>query len=116
MSKALVYARENNIRIAPKKVAPVMNLVRNKSLEEAKLLLAFDKTKAAGLILKALKSAEANARNNLSLNLKNLVVSDLQVNGGVTIKRARIVAKGRSAPILKRTSHLIVGLSQKEEK
>lgn len=112
MNKATVYAKENNIRIAPKKVAPVMNLVRNKSLSEAKVLLAFDTTKAAKLILKALKSAEANAKNNLNLNPAKLFVTDLQVNGGRTRKTGRAAARGRGAPVLKRTSHFIVGLSE----
>ncbi|HSX39486.1 MAG TPA: 50S ribosomal protein L22 [Candidatus Saccharimonadales bacterium] len=114
MNKATVYAKTKNVRISPKKVAPVMNLVRNKSLTEAKILLSFDRSKAAKLVLKTLKSAEANAKHNLSLNPANLYVADLQVSGGTTIKRMRIVARGRTSPILKRTSHFIVGLSEVE--
>lgn len=113
MNKATVYAKTNNARISPKKVAPVMDIVRNKSLMEAKVILAFDSTKAAKLILKTLKSAEANAKTNNGLNPKNLYVTDLQASGGTTIKRGRIVARGRFSPILKRTSCIIVGLSEK---
>lgn len=93
-----------------------MALVRNKTLKEAKLILAFDTSRASSLILKTLKSAEANAKNNLSLNPNNLYISDLYVNGGSVRKSMRAAARGRSNMIIKRTSHIIVGLSEKGNK
>lgn len=103
-------------RISPKKVAPVMDLVRGKSVGEAKLILSFDRTKAAALVLKVLKSAEANAVNNNKFDKKDLILSELWVSGGPVSKSGQFVAKGRFSPILKRTSHIYVGLSQAGKK
>lgn len=118
MQKAQVYAQHNMARIGPKKVAVVMDLIRGKPLEQAKLILAFDPTKAAKMILKVVKSAEANAVNNLSLAKDELYVHEIRVNGARVYKTGHAGAKGRFDPILKRNSHIIVGLStmKKEEK
>lgn len=116
MKIAKVYAKTNNALISPKKVAPVMDLIRGKSLNEAKLLLNLDLTKASDILLKTLKSAEANAKNNLNLKTEDLYIADLQVNGAETIKRGMFVGRGRFSPLLKRRSHIIVGLSVKEDK
>ncbi len=115
MTKAVVYAKHNNARIAPKKMAVVMDIVRGKSTEEAKKILAFDETKSARMLLKVLKSAEANAKNNLNIDPSRLVVSDLQVNGGPMFKRGRFAGRGYFNPILKRTSHIVVGLSERQD-
>ncbi len=114
MNKATVYAKLSNALISPKKVAPVMDLVRGKSVTEAKLILTLDPTKASDLVLKTLNSAEANARHNLNLKSDDLVVSDLQVSGGIVLKRGMFVGRGRFSPLLKRRSHIIVGLSPKQ--
>jgi len=98
-----------------------MDMVRGEALEKAKATLAFDSTKAAKMILKVVRSAEANARNNLNLEAKTLYVSDMYVNPGKFQKTGRPGSRGRFNPILKRTSHIVVGLSslaepQKEKK
>jgi large subunit ribosomal protein L22 len=111
---AEVYSKYKYATIAPKKVKAVIELVRGKDLKEAKVILAFHQSKAAKMILKTLKSAEANAVNNNKLSVNNLYISDAQVSAGPTSKRAHIVARSRVNPILKRTSHIVVGLSQKE--
>ncbi len=108
-----VYAKYMTAKISPKKVAPVMDLVRGKPLKDAKVILAFDPTKAAKMILKTLKSAEANAVNNSKFNKDALFLSEIWVSGGPVQKSGNFVAKGRFSPILKRTSHIYVGLSQK---
>ena len=64
--------------------------------------------------MQVLKSAEANAVHNEKMNPAQLFVKDAQVSPGPTMKRARIVARSRVNPILKRTAHLVVGLSRKE--
>jgi large subunit ribosomal protein L22 len=115
MNNSKVTAKYNKARISPKKVAPVLDLVRGKGLEEAKLILAFDATKAAKMILKTLKSAESNAKNNQKLTADKLFVSEIFVNGGDMQKSARFVGRGRVNPILKRTSHIFVGLSEREK-
>ncbi len=116
MNKSEVYAKHMRARISPKKVAPVMDLVRGKNLEEAKLVLSFDRTKAASLLLKVLKSAEANAVTNSKMDAKDLFLSEVWVSGGPVNKSGQFVGKGRFNPILKRTSHIYVGLSQRGKK
>jgi large subunit ribosomal protein L22 len=113
MTKAQIYAKHNSARISPKKVAPVMDLVRGKDVEEAEIILSFDSTKAAKMILKVLHSAKANGKNNMNIDPAKLYVSDLHVSGGKTLKRGRFCGRGRFRPILKRTSHIVVGLSQR---
>ena len=109
--KAEVYAKHKSATISSKKVAPVLNLVRGKSVDEAKVILAFDRTKAAKLILKVLKSAAANAKNNLNMDPASMYVSDLHVDVGRTRKTWRPQARGRISPLLKRSCHITVGLS-----
>jgi len=63
MIEEVTKAKRINVRIGPKKVVPVLNLVRNRGLKDAMIRVAFDKTKAAKIILKLLKSAGANAES-----------------------------------------------------
>lgn len=116
MRKAQVYAKHNKATIGPKKVRVVMDLIRGMSAHEAERALRFNRTKAGKLILKVLRSAIANARTNHNLNPDNLVITELKADEAPTSKRMRIVAKSRTSPILKRSSHIIVGLSEKEAK
>jgi large subunit ribosomal protein L22 len=115
MKKADVYAKHKLARISPKKVAIVMDMVRGEALEKAKVILAFDKTKASEMILKVLKSAEANAVNNNNFKPEDLYLSDVYVNPGRIYKFGKMGSKGRFNPILKRTSHIVVGLSPRQE-
>lgn len=116
MEKAQVYAKRKHTRISPKKVVPVLNLVRGKSASEAKRILKFDTSKAAKHTLKTLNSAIANAKDTHNLNEKDLVVKDIRANQGPTMKRGRIAGKSKFKPILKRSCHIVVGLSEKEKK
>ncbi|RJR26386.1 50S ribosomal protein L22 [candidate division WWE3 bacterium] len=116
MEKSQVYAKHMAARITAKKVAPVMDLIRGKNLHDAKVTLAFDRTKASDVILKVLKSAEANAKNNKKLDVKKLYISEVWAGPGPTYKRMRLVAKSRVSPILKRTSHIYIGLSERDNK
>lgn len=113
MEKSLVYAKHKGARTSIKKASPVMALVRGKSISQARNILAYNPTKASDLILKVLDSAVANARHNLTLNEKDLYISEIYVNGGPLMKRGRFVARSRFNPILKRTAHLVVGLSER---
>ena len=115
MNKAEVYAITKNALISPKKVAPVMDLVRGKSLNEAKIVLTMDSTKAAAMVLKTLKSAEANAKTNNNLKPNDLFISHIQVDGAETLKRGDFTSRGHFSPILKRRSHIVVGLSASKE-
>lgn len=113
MQKAQVYAKHNMARIGPKKLRIVMDLVRGKPLNEVKTILAFDPTKAAKLLLKVVKSAESNANNNLNLDSDTLYLHEVKADGARMFKWWRAGAKGRYNPILKRNSHITVGLSSK---
>jgi len=115
-NKAEVYAKSKYIRTSTKKAKVAADLIRGLGIEEAKVLLVFHQSKAARLLLNVLKSAEANAVNNLKMNAANLYIKDAQVSPGPTLKRARIVARSRTNPILKRTSHLLIGLSERNSK
>lgn len=114
MKKALVYSKYNKATISSKKVMPVMNLIRGKDAMEAKLILAFQKSKAGFMLMKTLTAAIANAKNNLSISADDLYISDLQVNEGRTRKSGQFVGHGHFSPIVKRSSHIILGLSKKE--
>lgn len=101
------------VRIAPRKARLVIDLIRGKSVAEADAILENLNNKASTLIRKVLVSAVANAENNLELNKENLYVKEAFINEGRTMKRGRAGAKGRPDPILKRTSHITVVVSEK---
>ena len=87
--------------------------IRGKSVADAIAILTFTPNKAAGIILKVLNSAVANAENNFGLEKANLVVSEAFANEGPTMKRFRPRAKGSASPINKRTTHVTVVVSEK---
>lgn len=110
-----MYAKYKQAAISSKKVAPVMDLIRGKLLEEAKVTLAFDKTKAAKMLLKVLRSVEASAVNNNNLSSEKLYVSEVWVGEGPTRKWGRFAGRGRYSRIMKRTSNIYIGLSEREQ-
>lgn len=108
-------ATAKTVRIAPRKVRLVVDLIRGKNVGEAISILKFTPNGAATAVEKVLMSAIANAEHNYDLNIENLVVSEAYVNEGATMKRFRPRAKGSASPILKRTSHISVVVSEKKE-
>lgn len=103
------------IRISPRKVQQVMNIIRGKDLQEAYATLKFTPKKASVLVESVLKSAVANAENNLELNVDNLYVKACYVDQGPTLKRQKPRAMGRADLIRKRTSHITVVVAEKKE-
>ena len=101
------------LRMSPTKLAPVADLVRGKSLNDALTILKFTPGKSAELVEKVVQSAAANAENNFELNPDNLYVAEILVNQGPTMKRWRAGAQGRAGKILKRSSHISVTLSER---
>lgn len=101
------------VRIAPKKSRLVIDLIRGKSVIEADNILANLNKEAARAIRKVLTSAVANAENNLSLDKENLYVKEAYINEGRTLKRMKAGSKGRVNPILKRSSHITIVVSEK---
>ncbi len=116
MNDVKITAKYINARISPKKTAIVLDLVRGKSLEEAKKILAFDRSKPGKMVLKVLKSAEANALNNNKMEKDKLFVNRIWVSGAPMQKRMKAGAKGRADPILKRYSHIYVSLGERAGK
>jgi large subunit ribosomal protein L22 len=107
-----VTAKLPYLRIAPRKVRIVADLVRRKSVEEAQAILNFTTKKAAPILLKLLKQAVSNAKTNLQLEEKNLYISKILINEGPKYKRWRPRARGMAAPIQKRTSHVTIVLDE----
>lgn len=103
-------------RIAPTKVRDTARNIRGLAAAEAMDVLHFSPTKGARLMEKTLKSAMANAENNFGMNVDTLVVKEAMVNEGPAFKRFQPTARGGAWPIRKRTSHLVVILTQREEK
>lgn len=116
MKNTLVYAKTKYVRTSVKKVNPVLELIRGKNIDIAQNILEFHPTKASDLVLKVLKSAVANAKNNMSLNDKKLYISETFVDQGPVRKWGRPVGRGRFSKILKPTSHIVVGLAERETK
>lgn len=111
-----VTAQLNNLRISPQKVRLVADRVRGVDVNKAIGMLNYDLRKTAEPMVKLLKSAVANAQNNHKLKSEDLIVEDITVGAGPTLKRWMPRAYGRASKILKRTSRIRVVLSQRETK
>jgi large subunit ribosomal protein L22 len=103
----------NTIRIAPRKVRLVIDLIRGKEVGEAFAILKNTNKRSSTPIEKVLKSAVANAEHNYSMDIENLVVKQAYVDEGATLKRMRPRAKGRAGLINKRTSHITIVVAEK---
>ncbi len=107
-----VTAKLRYLRIAPRKVRLVADLIRGKRIEEAQNILNFKVKKAALPLLKLLRSAAANAKNNFQLDESNLYIAKILVDEGPKYKRWRARARGRADEIQKKTSHVTVVLDE----
>lgn len=107
-------AKATYIRIAPRKVQIVLDLIRNKPVDEAMAILKFTPKAACEPLMKLLKSAMANAEYNNDMNLSECYVAECRVDQGPTLKRIRPRAQGRAYRINKKTSHITLVLEEKE--
>jgi large subunit ribosomal protein L22 len=103
------------VRIAPRKVRLVVDLIRGKQVGEAVAILNLTPKAASPIVDKVLKSAMANAEHNYEMDVTSLVVEQAFVDEGPTLKRFRPRAMGRASQINKRTSHITIVLSEKKE-
>ncbi|MDW7674962.1 MAG: 50S ribosomal protein L22 [Bacillota bacterium] len=110
-----VKAVAKYIRMSPRKIRKVVDMIRGKKVGEALAILKFTPTGGAKPVEKVLKSAIANAEHNLELNVDELVVAKVMVDEGPTLKRFKPRAMGRADQIRKRTSHITVVVSEKKE-
>ncbi|MDK2785063.1 MAG: large subunit ribosomal protein [Bacillota bacterium] len=101
------------VRISPRKVRIVLDLIRGKSVTEALGILRFTPKRGSRLVEKVLRSALANAENNLDLDPENLYVVRAYADEGPRLKRYHPRRMGQAFPILKRTSHITVVVGEK---
>ena len=109
------YALHKMAIIAPRKARMTLDLIRGKSVVEARGILKTTNTKASRLISKVLDSAVANAVNNLSLKEENLYVSECYINPGPILKRIKFGSRTKVDRRDKRTSHITVKVSDGKE-
>lgn len=105
-----------NVRISPRKVRLVVDLIRGKGLEEARAILKFTPRRGSAPVVKVLNSAAANAINNLDLIEDSLVVTAAYVDEGPAFKRVLPRARGQAHIIKKRTSHITIVVGEKNGK
>ncbi len=110
--EARAYAKQ--IRITPRKVKIVCDLIRGKDVSEAAAILVNTRKAASEPLIKLLKSAIANAQNNHEMDVDKLYVSQIFVGPGPTMKRLMPRARGSADRILKRTSNITLALSERE--
>jgi len=110
-----VIAKAKDIGVSPRKMRLLVNMVRGKKVDEALTILNFASTPKARIIAKVVKSAAANAENNFQMSPQDLKVVDIFADEARTLKRFRPRARGRANPILKRSSHITVIVSDEED-
>lgn len=110
---AEVKAQLNNLRLAPRKVRLVVNIVKGKKAERALEQLEFVIRRPSGPVSKLIKSALANAENNFGMVRSNLYIKEFWVDEGMKLKRYRPKGFGRPSPLQKKTSHLNLILAEK---
>jgi len=103
------------VRISPRKVRQVVDLIRGKKVDEALAILKFTPKGSTDPVSKVLNSAVANAEHNLELSPDDLYVTKVYVDQGPTLKRIMPRAMGRADRIRKRTSHITVVVGDKKE-
>jgi len=110
-----VKATAKFVRISPRKVRVVVDLIRGKKIQEALAILRYTPKRASEAITKVLKSAAANAEHNQQANQDELFVAAAYVDQGPTLKRFQARAMGRADVLRKRTSHITVVVGDKKE-
>jgi len=111
----IVKAHARHIRQSPYKVRRVLDLIRGLPVEQARTTLQFTNRRASGAVAKVLNSAIANAEHNNALDVDMLYVAEAYAGEGPTLKRFRARARGRAGRIDKRTSHIVVGVAERED-
>jgi len=110
-----VKAVAKNTGISPRKVRPIVDIIRGKGVEEALAILQFTPSPTARVVAKVVKSAAANAENNFQMS-PDLRIVRIFVDAAQTLKRIRPRARGRANPILKRSSRITVVVAEQEGK
>ena len=101
------------VRTSSMKIGIVLDLIRGKNVNEAFAILQYTPKNAAEVVTKVLKSAVANAENNLNLDINRLYVAQTYACQGPTLKRFRPRAQGRAYRIRKRSSHVTIIVTER---
>ena len=109
-----VRAVAKDTGISVRKVRLLVDMVRGKKVDEALNLLKFTPTPNAKVVAKVVKSAAANAENNLQMSPSELRIVSIFADEARTMKRFRPRARGRASHILKRSSHITVIITEEE--
>ena len=115
MERTEAKAKALTVRIAPRKTRLIIDLIRGKSVSEARAILANQPQRAARVIEKVLNSATANAVNNFNLNEENLYVKTCYVDEGLVMKRAKMDSRGHVGRNDHKTSHITVIVSERNK-
>lgn len=110
-----VKAQLRYLRVSPRKVRLVADMIRKQNIAKARSFLTFTVNRPAEPLLKLLNSAVANAENNHNLKADNLYISEIKVDEGTKLKRWMPRARGSASPIEKKTSHITIILKEIEE-
>lgn len=100
------------VRVSPRKVQIVIDLIRGKKVDDALAILMYTPKSASPVVEKLLNSAIANAENNLEMDRQSLYVAEVYANQGPTLKRYWARSHGRADMIKKHTSHITIVLDQ----
>lgn len=103
-----ISAKLSNLRIAPRKVRLVVDMIRGKKVDAAENILKFTTKKGILPVLKLLNQAVANAKNNFQAEKSNLFIKKITVDEGPKYKRWRPRSRGQAYEIQKKTSHVII--------
>lgn len=104
-----------NYRQQPRKTRLVANFIRGKKVTQALTELSHLDKRAAGSFKKLIESAIANAKEREGIDREHLIIKTVRIDKGVTFKRFRPRARGRAAPINKRSSHILIILAQEKQ-
>ena len=107
------FAHVKYVRMSPRKVKLVCDMIRGKDVKTAAAYLSQTNKAACEPMAKLLKSAVANAEHNNGMNADNLYVSTVIANAGPVLKRGRIASRRGFVRIMKRTTHITIGVSEK---
>ena len=107
------HASAKYVRVAPRKVQVVLDLIRGKRVDDALAIVMYTPKAASPVVEKLLNSAIANAENNLEMDRETLYVAECYANQGPTLKRYWALSHGRADMIKKHTSHITIVLDQK---
>jgi large subunit ribosomal protein L22 len=108
------HAFSRDVRVTPRKVRLVIDLVRGKNVNEALGILSRLNRAASTPVIKLIKSAAANATNNFSLDGSKLYISNIQASDGIRMKRFEPRGKGSSSPLIKRCSNITCTVKERE--